>query len=615
MHWPPDFTKALAARSTLRGELGRGGMAVVYRAHDRQHDREVALKVLDRELVASVERERFAREIRLAARLTHPHILPLFESGEAAGRLYYTMPVMAGETLRARLRGGPLPVEQLLEKDAAARLASGAQVVRTLAGELVLAPRQEVPSVAVLPFANMSADPDNAYFADGITDDIIIALTRLPGLKVAARTSAFQLRGPDVSLASVGEMLGVRHVVQGSVRRAGSRVRVTAQLMSVAGGTQQWSGRWDRELDDIFAIQDEIAQGIVGELEVRLGARVSAAPLVPRATADLVAYELFLQGRENIRRRMPAVMRAGVEQFQQALARDPGFAQPWIGLAEAYAAMGTFGYQAMAQCRAAALHALEQARRLGAPATDVERYRIMVTLYVGTDWREAAPLVDEVLRTAPHDAFANTMAALYYGLLDDPARLAVAAARAVAGDPLSPWTFTVVGLAWWYVGDLERALAMNLRAGALAPDFTTALLFRPIYLSDLGRHAEAVACARRLVALSDRAPGALATLCASLWRAGAHDEARRVLDDVRALSQDTAIYLLVAELYLCDDDRLAELLERARVEEVSPITMGGFRQLLAYLDHPRLGPLVRQFPVFAHRRPHPAPGASPAQPG
>jgi hypothetical protein len=215
MHWPPDFTKALAARYTLRGELGRGGMAVVYRAHDRQHDREVALKVLDRELVASVERERFAREIRLAARLTHPHILPLFESGEAAGRLYYTMPVMAGETLRARLRGGPLPVEQLLEKDAAARLASGAQVVRTLAGELVLAPRQEVPSVAVLPFANMSADPDNAYVADGITDDIIIALTRLPGLKVAARTSAFTFRGADVDLQQVGAMLGVRHVLQG----------------------------------------------------------------------------------------------------------------------------------------------------------------------------------------------------------------------------------------------------------------------------------------------------------------------------------------------------------------------------------------------------------------
>jgi TolB-like protein len=755
MSLSPAFSEALAARYVLGEELGRGGMATVYRARDVRHDRDVALKVLDAELAASVGRERFSREIRLAARLTHPHILPLFDSGEAAGLLYYTMPVMAGETLRARLRGGPLPVEEavriatavadaldhahrhhvvhrdikpenillheghavvadfgvgkaaagadaagagvtqtglavgtpaymspeqalgdavdgrsdlfalgcllfemltgmppftgptaqaalvsrltqtppavrhhrpeipeavsrtverLLEKAPEARLATGAEAARALSGELALAPRREVPSVAVLPFANMSADPDNAFFADGITDDIIVALTRLPGLKVAARASAFTFRGAEVELRQVGTALGVRHVLQGGVRRAGNRVRVTAQLMSVSDGTQQWTGRWDRDLDDIFAIQDEIAQGIVGELEVRLGAQEAAAPLVPRATADLVAYDLFLQGRENIRRRMPAAMRTGLEQFQQALARDPAFAQPWIGIAEAQAAMGSFGYQRTAQCRAAALHALDEARRLGAPATDVERHRIMVTLYVGTDWRDAAPLVDEVLRVAPHDAFANTMAALYYGLLDDPARLAVVAARAMAGDPLSPWTFSVLGLAWSYVGDIEQALAMNTRSVALDPDFTTALFFRPHYLVDVGRHEEAVASARRLVALSDRTPLSLATLSSTLWRTGARDEARRVLAELHAVPQETAIYLLAAEMVMDSEDRLAELLHRTLLEDVSAITMASFRTLLQLLDHPRLGPLLRQFPGFAQRRSLPPPGAPPARP-
>jgi serine/threonine protein kinase len=345
-------------------------MATVYLAHDLRHDRDVAVKILRPELAESLGRERFLREIRLAAKLTHPHILPLHDSGEASGLLFYVMPVMRGLTLRQRVeREGALPVEQavriatevadaldyahrhdvvhrdikpenillheghalvadfgigravaaaatesatftqagialgtpaymspeqaagdavdgradlfalgcvlyemltgqlpftgptlqaviaqrfhhvpppvttsrpavpepvsralerMLEREPADRLSSGAAVVQALRGEIAVAPRREVPSIAVLPFANMSNDPDNAFFSDGITDDIIVALTRVPGLKVAARASAFTFRGNDVDLTEVGERLGVKQVLQGSVRRAGNRVRVTA---------------------------------------------------------------------------------------------------------------------------------------------------------------------------------------------------------------------------------------------------------------------------------------------------------------------------------------------------------------------------------------------------
>ena len=159
--------------------------------------------------------------------------------------------------------------------------------------------RRATATIAVLPFANMSGDPDNEYFSDGITDDIISALTQVKGLRVAARTSAFSYKGKNEDLATIGKTLGVTTVLQGSVRRAGNKVRVTAQLMNAHDGFQLWSERFDRDLDDIFAIQDEIARSIVEQLELTLGLK-DAKSLVARPTDDLQAYELYLRGREAV---------------------------------------------------------------------------------------------------------------------------------------------------------------------------------------------------------------------------------------------------------------------------------------------------------------------------
>jgi serine/threonine-protein kinase len=379
------LTAALAGRYTIERELGQGGMATVYLARDVRHDRDVAVKVLRPELAESLGRDRFLREIRLAARLTHPHILPLYDSGEVDGFLRFVMPVMQGQTLRDRLtQERQLPVdiavrialevadaldnahrheivhrdikpenillheghaivadfeigkavvaaasesstltqfgmtvgtpaymspghaageqidgrrdlfslgcvlyemltgevaftgptvqaviakrshfippavtearpavpasvshtiERLLEKSPGDHHATGATVVEALRSQeaSVVPSRREEKSVAVLPFANMSADPDNEFFSDGITDDIIGALTQVRGLRVAARTSAFSFKGKHEELATIGQKLGVRTVLQGSVRRAGNRVRVTAQLMNTRDGFQLWS--------------------------------------------------------------------------------------------------------------------------------------------------------------------------------------------------------------------------------------------------------------------------------------------------------------------------------------------------------------------------------------
>ncbi|PYP64222.1 MAG: hypothetical protein DMD26_13520, partial [Gemmatimonadetes bacterium] len=402
---------SLGAAYTIERELGRGGMATVFLARDAKHHRHVALKVLDRQLAASLGTERFLAEIRVTAHLQHPNVLPLFDSGETNGLLFYVMPFVDGESLRAKLdREGQLPVDEALRiasaiasaldyahrhgvvhrdvKPENVLLSDGVPMVAdfgiakaivnsrlddastnpglTRAGLAVGTPsymspeqamgeavdgrsdiyalgcvlyemlsgdvpftgpsaqsviakhlaaavpsirvvRESVPlnvdaaivramakkpadrftnparfaaalfsaapvesmsdssrltSVAVLPFANMSADKENEYFGDGLAEEIINVLARVPGLKVAGRTSSFFFRGGDVEFGEIGRRLNVGHILEGSVRTAGNHIRVMAQLINVTDGFHLWSERYDREKTDIFAIQDEITEAI-----------------------------------------------------------------------------------------------------------------------------------------------------------------------------------------------------------------------------------------------------------------------------------------------------------------------------------------------------------------
>jgi adenylate cyclase len=215
-------------------------------------------------------------------------------------------------------------------------------------------------SIAVLPFLNMSPDPENAYFADGIAEELLNVLSGIDGLKVASRTSAFSFKGKDIPVPEIARLLDVRHVLEGSVRRQGQRVRITAQLIDSGTDGQLWSQVYDRELADIFAVQEEIAQAITGELRGILGQREVT---VTAPTAQLEAYERFLRGRARFhqRRELPAA----VEDLSMAVELDPQFAEAWVYLAAAQAVVP--GYESdpdYAGAEAAAAVSLEQARRL-----------------------------------------------------------------------------------------------------------------------------------------------------------------------------------------------------------------------------------------------------------
>jgi serine/threonine-protein kinase len=428
----------------------------------------------------------------------------------------------------------------------------------------------------------------------------------VPGLKVAARVSAFTFRGPEVDLRSVAERLGVRHVLQGSVRRAGNRVRVTAQLMSTADGRQQWSERWDRDLDDIFAIQDEIARAIVGELEMRLALH-HEAPLVARPTGDMAAYELYLRGREQVRRRTPSSIRTGVEMLQQAIALDRRFVPAWLGLVEAHAALGVYGYVPVLECRAAAQEAFDAAMRAGATPADAAKFRTMLMLYLRGDWPKAGGVLAEAIAANPRDSFANVLAALYHGAIRDTGRLAAAAARAVEADPLSPWTHSLIGHAWFVADEVPTSVLAFERALALDANVLSGNWALAVSLSHLGQHERAVARARHAVQIAEDNAVAHAVLAKVLGRAGLRAEARSEAALVERLFPANAFTSLVAEIAIADEDRLSELLSRAAAREAGVVSLATtiWPELEALAAHPALGTFTRRLTWFAvdRRRP------------
>ncbi len=478
-----QFGAAVSDRYVLDREVGRGGASVVYLAQDAKHARQVAIKVLRPELAASLGTDRFLREIEISAQLSHPHILPLYDSGESAGFLYYVMPFVSGESLRQRLRREQrLPLDEalhvlaevadaltyahgrgVLHRDikpenilldsghalvtdfGIARAISaagedrvtlpgvaigtpaymspeqasgesvdersdvyalGCVLYEMLAGEpphqgptarsilmkkvtqpvpslqatggdvpdtleyLIVralavepsdrfsttaefaaalttrrsgwvrslesrpdAPAPSARSIAVLPFANMSADPENEYFGDGIAEEITNALTKVQALRVASRTSAFAYKNKDEDIRRVGKDLGVATVLEGSVRKAGNRLRITAQLIGVKDGYHLWSERYDREVEDVFVIQDEISARIVDALQVILTEDERKALARP-AAANVEAYERYLRGRYFLHLFQKNSVHHARQMFLEAIDIDPQYALAHAGLAD-----------------------------------------------------------------------------------------------------------------------------------------------------------------------------------------------------------------------------------------------------------------------------------------
>ncbi len=300
-------------------------------------------------------------------------------------------------------------------------------------------------SIAVLPFANMSPDPENEYFSDGITEEIINALTRVEGLRVAARTSSFSFKGKSADIAEVGAKLNVNTVLEGSVRRAGDRLRVTAQLIEVASGYHLWSERFDRKLDDIFAIQDEIAEAIAHKLELTLAGDRSG-PLVSRPTENLQAYDLYLRGRFHLEQRGEG-LRTGLECFQRALALDPHYAPVHAGLADALSLASYYGFLRPHDTMPKAKAAAERALALDDGLAEAHTALAFARFSFDWDWEGASRSFERALDLNPGYVSARYWHGFHLMCAENRLEEGVAECRrAVEIDPLATYPSVLLGV-------------------------------------------------------------------------------------------------------------------------------------------------------------------------
>ncbi len=633
-------------------------MATVYLSDDLRHDRRVAVKVLHSELSSSLGPDRFLREIKLAARLNHPHIVPLYDSGEADGFLYYVMPLVEGESLRDRLlRDGRISTEESLQivrgiasaldyahrqnivhrdikpenvmlQDGealvtdfgiakAVSVASGDTLTQTgmmigtpayvspeqAAGENVIDGRSDqyslacvlyemlsgrkpfsganaqavlsrrftepVPSIrehfpdatleiesalqkalaksseerfpttiefaralvashlstpdgslltsaasgtaksiAVLPFISQSADPEGEYFADGVAEEIINALSKIKALKVSSRTSSFSFKGKNEDIREIGRKLQVGTVLEGSVRKSGKRLRVTAQLVNATDNSQLWAERYDREMEDVFEIQDEIASSIVSALRVVLTPEEKKAiEQVP--TANVEAYEFYLRGRQFFHQHRRRALEFAMQMFERAVELDPGYALAHAGVADCCSFMYQYYHAApqhLKRAEAASKRALElaphlaeahasrglavsltgqfedaekefqEAMRLDPKSFEAAYFYGRACMAVG-NWPEAVKWLERAVVVRPEDFVSQMFLSNCYeelGRADDSTKAKRrgfdAARKHLELNPDNPRALYMGALALSGLGESERARDWNRRAMKMEPD-------------------------------------------------------------------------------------------------------------------------------------------------
>jgi TolB-like protein/tRNA A-37 threonylcarbamoyl transferase component Bud32/Tfp pilus assembly protein PilF len=701
-------------------ELQGGAMSRVFLAMDRQLGREIVMKVLPPEVAAELSADRFRREIQLAAKLQHAHIVPLLSSGEVDGTPYFTMPFVEGESLRARLaRVGELPIPEAvrilhevasavsyahkhgvihrdikpdnvmlsdeialvtdfgvakalsastkpsqaqtltglgitlgtpaymapeqatadpsvdhradiyafgvmayemltgtlpfvgrttqatlvahaiekpepierrrpgippalgalimhcLEKRPADRPQNAGDLLHELeavpvmsasppktggrrmlilagaAAAIVLAalivfrgsrrnsaaadqPVAQIRSVAVLPLANIGGDTQDEYFSEGMTDELANALSKLPGLRVASRTSAYAFKGKkDIDVGEIGRKLHVQAILEGVVRRSGDRLRVGAQLTNVSDGLAIWSDTYERRTSDVFAVQDDIARSIADALKLRLGGKASQLSSSSHGTENLEAYDAYLRGRYFWNRRGAANLRKALSYFEKSIGRDSGFARAYAGLAITHAILPEYTdtppADGLAKTRSAAARALALDSSLAEAHTALGLAAVHAWDFPAgeTEYRKAIEL-DPGYPTA-HQWYGELL--YHTGRLDSSF---VETRQAIALDPLAPIPFEALGYALSLAGRYDEAIEQYRKADELSPGLTLSLMLLGDAQLQVGQTQQAVQEYEQAAGLDRETLLTKGKLCHAYGVAGRAADARTLLTEIEA---------------------------------------------------------------------------------
>jgi non-specific serine/threonine protein kinase len=356
------------------------------------------------------------------------------------------------------------------------------------------------PSIAVLPFSDMSPQHDQDYFCEGIAEELINALTAVEGLRVAARTSSFQFKGKAVDVSEIGARLKVDTILEGSIRKAGNRLRITAQLINTGDGYHLWSERYDRELDDVFVVQDEIARAIVSKLQVTLRGDPGRALVAP-PTDDLEAYSLYLQGRYYWARRAEGFLQRAISCFEQAIARDASYALAHAGLADAYSTLGLYGGLPPDVAWSKAKPAAQNAIRLNNESGEAHHAMALVHWLFDWDFVAAERAFQKAIALNPSSGLSH---AAFGNLLGSLGHFEQGISEATHGRALEPMSALIgVWVAFNFINARRFDMALDecRRALDLDPSFGLAWFTQSGVLSALEKHDEAIDAAERAITL------------------------------------------------------------------------------------------------------------------
>ncbi|MEO8334274.1 MAG: protein kinase [bacterium] len=756
--------EALGGVYVLERELGGGGMSRVFLARDDALSRRIVVKLLPPEMAATVNIERFRREIQLAASLMHPHLIPLLSAGEVLGLPYFTMPYIEGESLRARLlREGQFAVREAVrlgievaraldyahrsgivhrdmkpdnvlthdghalvtdfgiarainESANGVSLTSVGMVIGTpaymspeqcgsghaidnrsdiyalacvlyemLAGRppfsgmsattilmmhrtapvpSVRALRPEVPEaidraltkalakepserfntaaefaevlegaassyltpgftratspperaaagaptyfVVVLPFANMSADPENEYFSDGITEDIIAQLSRIRGLRVMSRTSAMRYKDHPESVRDIHRETGVSHVLEGSVRKAGSRLRIVAQLIDARSDEHIWAETWDREMDDVFAIQSEVAEHIAETLHTRLTSSERSI-IAKKPTDDIEAYNLYLLGRHHYNKVTPEDFGKALGYFRQAIDRDPTFARAYASLAEAllYLGLGYWGVrprEMMAESFALATKALA----LDPHSAEAHASLSMYHSFHEFRWEKATYYMARAVELNPSASMIRMYYAIEhcaYGRFDE------AMVQRELACQLDPSAMVIRGNATWVLylaRRMEQAVAECRTLRSIDPTSAYGAFSHGLVCAQSGDAQEAIGAFRDALSLSNNESLYSVMLAYALAVGGEQEESRAILAQLHAREEQEFIWpmgLAFAYAHLGEESKALDYLESAYEERVGWMLMLGREPALDVLrGAPRFQALLQRIGPAQSRR-------------
>jgi TolB-like protein/Tfp pilus assembly protein PilF len=383
-------------------------------------------------------------------------------------------------------------------------------------------------SIAVLPFANISADEENEYFCDGLAEELLNALAKIEDLKVAARTSAFSFRGKNVEAREIGKTLGVNTVLEGSVRKSGKRIRINVQLVSAADGYQLWSERYDREMRDIFDVQDEIAVAVTDALKIKLLGDEKTAVL-KRHTQSPEAHEYYLRGLSHFNKWTPHDFEKAIENFERAIEIDVNYASAYAALADAYTELLFFSFSAgdvRPKAREAARKALELDDRLA----EAHSSMALIKMYLDWDFTAAEAEFRRAIELNPGSAYVHMWYGWFLALMGRFDESLVELRRGHEFDPLSPPNNNAIGVNFHWSRQPERAIAQILDVLELNPDYPVSVSFLAEAYVQAGDMLSAVSTVERSVpAAMD--PQALAVAGYVYARAGDSEKADGILKE------------------------------------------------------------------------------------